>query len=221
MLITDPQKIISLIDYAFSGQKDCPLTYIDRQDSQTLYPDIETSFIRSGFTVYCLIKGTEPQNVMDIITDLHFAKTPHPYTGWGKVHSGFLSSSQGIALCFAIWFKKFGDGATHCVFAGHSLGAALSLLTPSLTLPLLGILADNYHVVGVGSPRVGDADFCTLYNATFNKDQIVSYIIDRDPVPHMPPSIFGFQRPGRDVIIKPTKSFFSHPLKNYKEALNV
>ena len=76
---------------------------------------------------------------------------------------------------------------TAFLFTGHSLGAAMSVVS-ALDAKLSGLLEDRAHVVyNYGCPRVGNHDFAKLYDSHFPESyRVIHY---KDLVPRIPPCI--------------------------------
>lgn len=108
----------------------------------------------------------------------------------GAVHSGFLglfgTMWLNMCACFLEAQKVCGD-VTHVVFAGHSLGAAISTLAAfrfALVFPQMRITLFTF-----GSPRVGDEKFATAFNASsINSHRVVN---EQDYVTKIPVVGFG------------------------------
>jgi predicted lipase len=81
----------------------------------------------------------------------------------------------------------------HKIFSvtGHSLGGALATHATAQLL-VAGINVEQFYTYG--SPRVGDSKFTSWFDnllsqKTNNKARVTH---GRDPVPHLPPSEWGF-----------------------------
>lgn len=91
---------------------------------------------------------------------------------------------------------------SNLLVVGHSLGAALALLTSAY-------LSQNVNAtpqtILFGLPRVGNDEFANGID-TFvpNQNHIVNY---RDPVPHLPGKTLGFQSPSGEIWINQDDSF--------------
>src|SRR5690606_37727833 len=67
---------------------------------------------------------------------------------------------------------------------GHSLGGALAVLATAVLK--IGLRMPVAGVYTYGQPRVGDAEFCRVYDQVL-KDITFRYVNDADVVPHLPP----------------------------------
>lgn len=118
-------------------------------------------------------RGTEPDDVTDIGTDLELSLTK--WDGTARVHAGFLGAFESVADAISRWRD------THAplppIVTGHSLGAALATLA-----------ASRWHaarVVSFGSPRVGNPAF----TATIPAATHARYVNCCDVVTELPPEI--------------------------------
>ncbi|HKY91200.1 MAG TPA: lipase family protein [Nevskiaceae bacterium] len=118
-------------------------------------------------------RGTEPDDVTDLGTDLEFSLTK--WDGAARVHAGFLGAFESVADAISRWRD------THAplppVVTGHSLGAALATLA-----------ASRWHaarLVSFGSPRVGNPAFA----ATIPAPAQMRYVNCCDVVTELPPEI--------------------------------
>lgn len=95
-------------------------------------------------------RGTQPDDLDDLLTDLNFPPVEWPETG-GRVHAGFARACRGLRAEVEAWLGGAGSGSGALVLTGHSLGAAIATLAATLLRPTL--------LVTLGSPRVGNAGF--------------------------------------------------------------
>lgn len=122
-------------------------------------------------------RGTEPDKWKDVLTDLKLRLVPHR---GARVHAGFLASLQGAWARLCPRLEEL--GRTRSVwFTGHSLGAALATLAADLFEPARGVCT-------LGSPRVGDVAFATLFDARFGQ-RSARYVNGADIVTHVPPPL--------------------------------
>ncbi|CAN0853328.1 Phospholipase A1-II 1 [Linum grandiflorum] len=101
---------------------------------------------------------------------------------------------------------KYRDEETSITVVGHSLGASLA------TLNATDIVANNYHkptgsttgclVTGFvyASPLVGDLGFHNMFN-TLTDLRLLRIRNFPDPVPTVPPKLFGFFEVGKELLI--------------------
>lgn len=100
-----------------------------------------------GGEAVVVFRGTQPDQVTDIGTDLRLTHVDWP--GGGQVHSGFERAFRSVDTAVDTWLAQ--AGAAPKVFTGHSLGAALATLAAARWQPA--------RLITFGSPRVGNAAF--------------------------------------------------------------
>lgn len=130
------------------------------------------------------------QSLRDARTDAQIIKTD--WRG-GRVHRGFLAAWQGVALEVE---ARLAPGAP-VRLAGHSLGGALAQLAALQLCERVSVAA----VHTFGAPRVGNAAWRDLYNANLH-DVTYRWEAEGDPVPWMPPWLFGYRHAGRAAYLK-------------------
>lgn len=99
-------------------------------------------------------RGTEPNKVEDWLTDLNAAFTDGPF---GKVHAGFLHALE------VVW-PEIEDLPGPYWVTGHSLGAALAMLTVA-KLQAMGRPVKGLYTFG--QPRVGNKTFARAFDAPY------------------------------------------------------
>jgi len=145
----------------------------------------------------------------DVLTDL--AVQTQDLGDLGCVHGGFWKAHESIRaavkVALAIGCNSDAKG-WEVLFTGHSLGGALAVLA---SLDIARVIAEDaesplqglrIRTCTFGSPRVGDARFCTLYDEYVPKCwRIYSRF---DVVPRTPPiSLFNFDHVGVAVELDP------------------
>lgn len=129
------------------------------------------------------VRGTN--SLADAMQDLHMCLVPLPgVEGDCRVHCGFMEQYQG--LHGAIEESTLLTKATSVVFVGHSLGSAVSALL-SLAFALKYPDIPVYYI-GLGSPRVGDANFCAAHRRHLQNSTL--YVNGLDPVPKVPGGLY-------------------------------
>jgi len=126
----------------------------------------------------------------DFKKDLTFFKT-----GWygNLAHSGFVKYQQSLWVHVDHVMREISPKVVHV--AAHSLGAAAGSLAAFE-------MANNYEFHGVtfGEPRVYDDENAKVFNQRVpNWTRLLN---DMDPVPSLPPDVFGFDHEGKGVRIK-------------------
>ncbi|MBC3920827.1 lipase family protein [Undibacterium sp. CY18W] len=130
-----------------------------------------------GNTTYLSFRGTQADDMTDLITDIRFF--PAEWNGRGKVHSGFLAAFQSIEKELDVWFRQC--PANTVWICGHSLGAALATLAAARY--------PGTRLVNFGSPCVGDAEFA----ASFTGREVARYVNCADFVTKLPPESSFYQ----------------------------
>jgi hypothetical protein len=97
---------------------------------------------------------------------------------------------------------------TSVTVVGHSLGAALALLS-TVYLPLHLPSGTDVKMIGYGLPRVGNPAFANYVDAHAHVTHVHN---KKDPVPLLPPLVLGFRHPAGEVHIDyPTGTWYSCP----------
>lgn len=97
-------------------------------------------------------RGTQADRLQDMLTNGNIILNRWAL-GAGSVHAGFAKSALGLWPMIEQWLQNTMAQRTSLLICGHSLGAALATL---LTLPCRA-----NHLITLGSPRVGDIEFCS------------------------------------------------------------
>lgn len=123
---------------------------------------------------WLVFRGTEPDDLHDILADLQFALVPTEGEK-GLVHRGFEQALNSVWPEIEVELSSLGQ---RCLFvAGHSLGAALALLA--------GFRLGSAHAVYTyGAPRVGTAGFRDAYPSP-----VYRVVNNNDLVTLIPPPI--------------------------------
>ena len=132
--------------------------------------------LAAGGPVLLAFRGTEPDQVTDIGTDL--AATLVPWVRGGRVHFGFAHAFASVRDDIGAWLGRHAGGREP-VFTGHSLGAALATLAASFW--------PGGRLVTFGSPRVGDAAFVK----TIDLARSARFVDCCDIVAQVPPAAAG------------------------------
>ncbi|CAM9526756.1 unnamed protein product [Discosporangium mesarthrocarpum] len=147
--------------------------------------------------------GTDPSSIRNWIDDLEVFPAGHVYESEGcvgcKVHMGFLATSYAIQDQVRSKVAELLEGfpGARVAVTGHSLGGALAILSAldlKSTLPGL----DLAPVYTFGAPRLGNGAFAAF--AASQGFPMYRVIHNRDPVPHLPFTSWGYVHPPQEVL---------------------
>ena len=149
----------------------------------------------SKFHIVCF-EGTELRNFMDWLIDA--GTSPRQFQDLGKVHDGMYRNVQSIALPLRKLIRTILEevGEHQVLFCGHSLGAAMAILSAAmLWFDQDASLRDLFRraLLGVytyGSPAVADATFAESCKGVF-ADLVFRHVYKNDIVPRLPPRTTG------------------------------
>jgi len=127
-------------------------------------------------TALIAFRGTQPDKVTDIATDLDAFTVDWPESG-GRVHHGFAHRARCLVPMVRQWLDQRCRERTSLIMTGHSLGAALATLVASILRPTL--------LATVGSPRVGNEDFKRVFGSL----ECVRVVDCCDAVTELPPEL--------------------------------
>jgi len=130
-------------------------------------------------------RGTERDELEDVITDLSFWPSESEYGG--RVHKGFQAALNRVWPEIAEYLLQVqgrSDGQLSNWFTGHSLGGALAALAARRFGPVRSVYT-------FGAPRVGNLRFRRHYPIPAFR-----FVNNNDIVPLLPPSFF-FKHIGR------------------------
>ena len=129
-----------------------------------------------------------------IFQDFNFFKTNYPKCSGCQVHQGFYQAYNNLPTATMMsdlksLKSKYPQAKT--VISGHSLGAAMANFA---YLDACDFLSQNDLLITYGSPRVGNFKFANFYNLkSCGGGNRIRVTHNRDPVPHLPLQIMGFQ----------------------------
>jgi hypothetical protein len=139
----------------------------------------------SGTDALLAFRGTQPNDISDIATDLDIARSPWPEGG--TVHTGFAMSFEELWPEVRGWHGRASGRPT--LIAGHSLGAGLATLGATRL--------SSSTLVTIGSSRVGDAAFAAL----FGDIEVHRFVGCCDVITSLPPEQVGFVHVGETRYI--------------------
>jgi hypothetical protein len=139
----------------------------------------------NGTDALIAFRGTQPNDIRDVTIDLEIPRTPWPEGG--SVHGGFARSFAEISDGVGAWRER--NAGRRVTITGHSLGAGLATLCATRF--------KSGTLVTIGSSRVGDAAFASL----FGNVQVHRYIGCCDIVTSLPTEQAGFVHVGDGLYI--------------------
>lgn len=133
-------------------------------------------------------------NVRNFIADILFKKRDCDFTSGCKIHTGFADSWNEIANAATSAIKEGlqANPGYKVVITGHSLGGAVASLAGA-NLRRAGMKMDIYTF---GAPRAGNDAFANFANSQPGGLFRMTHI--DDPVPRLPPMIFGYRHSGSE-----------------------
>jgi triacylglycerol lipase len=141
---------------------------------------------RRDGTIILAFAGTDPGMLKTVLTDLN---TRPDDSG---MHPGFR---RALSAVWADLQTAVPAPNQNCLFVtGHSLGAALAVLTAFRLQTEAHITADAIYTFGL--PRVGGAPFGVGYEPSLGA-RTFRLVDGDDPVAAIPPSFLGFRHVGR------------------------
>ena len=129
-----------------------------------------------------------------VFQDLNFFKTNYPKCSGCQVHQGLYQAYNNLPTTTMIsdlksLKSKYPQAKT--VISGHSLGGAMANFA---YLDACDFLSQNDLLITYGSPRVGNFQFASYFNLkSCGGGNRIRVVHNRDPVPHMPLQVMGFQ----------------------------
>jgi len=132
--------------------------------------------------------GTDPLSLRNWISNLYLGRPS------ADVHEGFQAAA-------AVAWADVGTVIEQCVaddrplfIAGHSLGAAIAIVTADRACSEKNLRRAEVHLFG--APRAGKAEFVDRYNSSLGATTY-RFVHGEDIVPTVPPVEWGFHHVGR------------------------
>jgi len=135
-------------------------------------------------------RGTS--SIQNWIYDFNIVQDDWPGAPGAKIHQGFYSAYLEVEDTVQSYVKELVQLYPNktLTFTGHSLGAALSVVS-SMQLIQNGIVdGAKMKVINLGSPRVGNDVFANYFESHVGYHYRM--VNKRDLVPHLPPMSLGF-----------------------------
>ena len=140
-----------------------------------------------------VFRGTMDTSIMNwLFQNLNFFRTSYAKCDGCSVHQGFLQAYLNINpqnLISDIQALKAKYPTAKIVVSGHSLGGAMAYFG---YLDICEALGNVDLLYTYGTPRVGNLAFANYFQGKNCGGDKIRVTHDRDPVPHVPPSLFGF-----------------------------
>ncbi len=159
-----------------------------RQPVKSTLPLSDTRGIIAGKdeAVIIAFAGTDPLNLLNWVSDFYLGRPD------ADVHEGFQDAAAAVWPDVEAAIERCMAAQRPLFVAGHSLGAAIALVTAERAQREKGLAAAQVFVFG--APRVGRPDFCASYPFGSTTYRLVH---GNDIVPTVPPAEFGFHHVGR------------------------
>eukprot|EP00462_Mataza_sp_D1_P009813 CAMPEP_0175154326 /NCGR_PEP_ID=MMETSP0087-20121206/20269_1 /TAXON_ID=136419 /ORGANISM="Unknown Unknown, Strain D1" /LENGTH=280 /DNA_ID=CAMNT_0016441181 /DNA_START=32 /DNA_END=874 /DNA_ORIENTATION=- len=183
----------------------------DYKDNVKVFTDSKTegqAFVGSSVAENSIVIAFRGScNLPNWITNLNYTKkSEYPKCSGCEVHGGFyaawLALQDGI-VADVLARKKAMPGARIFV-TGHSLGAALAVLAAAELHYSHSLSIEAVYTFG--EPRTGNSAFASFYNQGTHISWRVTH--NRDPVPHVPLHIMGFQHIATEVFYNEDSSSY-------------
>ncbi|KAL0057375.1 hypothetical protein AAF712_015984 [Marasmius tenuissimus] len=154
-------------------------------------------------------QGTNSKNLLSILNDAQFLLTDintDRFTSAKdkdiEVHSGFQKTFERTADEVLDSVKRgLADfNSTKVQVTGHSLGGSVAVLDALMLKQELDPSIEIQTTL-FGLPRVGNQEFADFVDTTLGST-LVRITNQDDPVPRVPPRLFGYQHPSGEVHIK-------------------
>jgi len=149
---------------------------------------------RSNESIIIAFRGS--QTTANWIIDFEFTYRDYPPVKHAFVHNGFYRGYMQVADIITPYVLKLQNQFPNLtvISAGHSLGAALSLLNGA---GLVQAGVKNVQVWNFGEPRVGNHVFSNYTDGII--PTLWRVVNQRDIVPHLPPRDVGFHHVATEV----------------------
>lgn len=132
--------------------------------------------------------GTDPLNLLNWVSDFYLGRPS------ADLHEGFQDAAAAVWTEIGTAIERSIDNNRPLFVAGHSLGAAIAIVTADRAHSEKKLMRAEIYVFG--APRVGRTEFVTRYNSTFGPTTY-RFVHGKDIVPTVPFSELGFHHVGR------------------------
>lgn len=159
----------------FYGMVEKPIFY-DGSLNQSITKDAQAYLVVKDGNAGVFFRGTS--HLLDILSDINVNKTK--ISSNAAVHTGFYKQFMSIYEDMKKDLLRIKPVSV--VFAGHSLGGALATIA-STVFAMEGV-CKNVSCFTIGSPRVGNREFCTLFKTHVLVSERITN--NNDVVPMLP-----------------------------------
>jgi len=154
--------------------------------------------ISAGF-IMVVFTGTNPLSVKNWIDDIDTIYTRYPACSGCEVHEGFYKTYLSVRDDLHKPFSQLLTAYPHfeVQVTGHSLGAAMAVHAALDLMQTYSIQISPMYTFG--QPRVGNTAFEQYYYQALSQNvfRVTHWM---DPVPHLPPVLFGFTQNPKEVF---------------------
>ena len=131
--------------------------------------------------------GTDPLHLLNWVSDFSLGRPKD------AVHEGFRDAAAAVWDHVKNVLANAVARGSPIFITGHSLGAAIAVMTADFARRELGLSAAQIYLYGC--PRVGRDDFVAPYDLAFGKSTY-RLVHGADIVPTVPPPLLGFRHVG-------------------------
>lgn len=157
---------------------------------------------RDGATIVAFA-GTDPLILKNWVSDFYLGRSK------ADAHQGFEDAAAAVWNDVQAALTAASAAGSPIFITGHSLGAALAVVTADRARREIGIARAQVYLYGC--PRVGHLDFATEYNATLGPTTY-RLVHGHDIVPTVPPPLLKFHHVGRYLACDPGTKFIASQL---------
>jgi feruloyl esterase len=138
------------------------------------------------------------------VTNLDFLKKPYPGVNGAQVHRGFSEAFDAVSplVISSVQDLLLAHPTAKIVITGHSLGAALATFAAVNVKTKLNIPASKITFYTFGSPRTGNQAFTDYLYSLYPNGGCQRVTHYNDVVPHLPPTVLGFNHIGDEIWYK-------------------
>lgn len=172
-------------------------------------------------TAFVAFRGT--LTVAEWLDDFDALAGPYrPVANFGRVHVGWMALYETIRESLASKLAAACTGCTQLLVTGHSLGAALAVLSAP---DIFKNMPPNMEpaLTTFGGPRTGLHDFVVPFDMTIDRCYRVVNLLD--VVPHVPLALPGlpYEHVGVEIAVdsgRPIDPVYRHSLVAYRAGLD-